>query len=474
MAPRVKRSKNLTQEICESKKPGRTYDAKCPGLFYNMTEKGTGTFFVKFWNRLLKKQDQKTIGRYHREHLNVEMARSRARTILGRAGAREDVLKSDRKATADAGKKSKTVEQLIDKYVDFIQVTVEGPPGYHHPRIENWRGYRGFLNRFLRPTLGPMIADEVKHGDIASVLEDVEAGNIGGFKGTKSNARSARERFSGFFTWAIEEGYITNHPCKSLRKMGKKRERTRVLDLKEIREFWHGLDRTDLPFPRGVALALKFELVTMLRSQEFRRADTEELSGLGTSRAHIRVPLNRVKKRRVIVQPLSTLAQEILAEAKRLPGKPGVVFPTVTGIRLHHSVMARALNGWTRKRNGKVTRYKGLCEIIGLKKCVPHDIRRTGASVAMELRKIGGYSKPDIAACLDHDGKGEEVVSPVSNIYMRQGVTPWSQELTDKRLVLETLAEGLREAIGQKPPKLWASLDVEIPPLEPELERLVA
>jgi integrase len=274
------------------------------------------------------------------------------------------------------------------------------------------------------------------------------------------------------FTWALAAGrrYITVHPCRDLQEMPAKGERKRVLNLEEIRIFWHGLDRTDLPFPRGVALGLKFELATMLRSIEFRTAEVAELKGLGTRCAHITVPLERVKKRRVIEQPLSTLAQEIIVEAMRLPGNPDIVFRSVTGIRLSHAALADALNGVKCTRRGKTTRTPGLCEILGLPKFTPHDLRRTAASVARELQ----CRKADIAACLDHSGKGEEAVAPVSNIYMRQGVVPWSRDLEDKRIVLETLAEGLREAIGLKPPKLWAALNVDLPPLPPELERLVA
>ena len=47
----------------------------------------------------------------------------------------------------------------------------------------------------------------------------------------------------------------------------------------------------------------------------------------------------------------------------------------------------------------------------------------------------------------------------MSYIYMRQDVVPWLQDLEDKRVVLETSADGLREAIGQKPPRLWAALN---------------
>jgi hypothetical protein len=52
-------------------------------------------------------------------------------------------------------------------------------------------------------------------------------------------------------------------------------------------------------------LALKFELVTMLRSGELRAACRPELIDLNGANPRFDIPAKRVKKRRVIQQPLS-------------------------------------------------------------------------------------------------------------------------------------------------------------------------
>ena len=51
---------------------------------------------------------------------------------------------------------------------------------------------------------------------------------------------------------------------------------------------WHGLDRDDLPWDRRTRLALKFELVTMLRSGELRSAHRDELLDLDGDDAALR------------------------------------------------------------------------------------------------------------------------------------------------------------------------------------------
>ena len=67
-----------------------------------------------------------------------------------------------------------------------------------------------------------------------------------------------------------------------------------------------------MPWDRRTRLALKFELVTMLRSNELLGAQRSELFDLDGEHPRFDVPLKRVKKRRVIQQPLSSLAVEII------------------------------------------------------------------------------------------------------------------------------------------------------------------
>ena len=126
-----------------------------------------------------------------------------------------------------------------------------------------------------------------------------------------------RRAASGLFNWAAEAGrdYVTASPCVNLPKLDPEHPRTRVLSEDEIRIFWHGLDRDDLPWDRKTRLALKFELVTMLRSGELLAAHRDELFDLDGDHPRFDVPLKRVKKRRVIQQPLSDLAVEIIREA---------------------------------------------------------------------------------------------------------------------------------------------------------------
>jgi integrase len=168
------------------------------------------------------------------------------------------------------------------------------------------------LRRFISPRLGKKIANEVTNRDIAQLSDDIVAGELG--KPSTANARHMRRAASAMFTWAAgpSRGHVTASLCIHLDKLDEEHPRDRVLTKDEIRIFWHGLDNNNLPYDRKTRLALKFALVTMLRSGELLPIHRDELN---TENGTVDIPARRVKKRRVINQPLSDLALEIIKEA---------------------------------------------------------------------------------------------------------------------------------------------------------------
>ena len=141
-----------------------------------------------------------------------------------------------------------------------------------------------------------------------------------------------------------------------------------------------------------------------------RRARTE-LFDLDGEYPRFDVPLKRVKKRRVIQQPLSDLAVEIIREA--------------------------ALRG----TKVKSLKTRGICALLGLKSFTPHDLRRTAATLAGDL----GFDDAWIAKCLDHAAsrKQEQIVPSVTG-----KVYDHSKRMKEKRAVLDGVAAELRRIIG--------------------------
>ena len=143
----------------------------------------------------------------------------------------------------------------------------------------------------------------------------------------------------------------------------------------------------------------------------------------------------------MIEQPLSELAVEIIREAMTGADQKFVFeSPVYPGQAIHRTAMATALRGTKHETNKDKSKTPGLCELLGLKRFTPHDLRRTAATLAGEL----GYSDAAIAKCLDHavtkdDG---EKVHRVTGIYNQ------SKRMTQKRAVLDGVAAELRRIIG--------------------------
>ncbi len=434
---------NLTDRICEKRVPKRTkfYDRKCPGLYVSITTTGVATFSFKFTDRQTGKQRTGWLGVFNPETFTVEDARAKVYGLKGMGG--EALTETFRDRKAKQVKRGKSVDEIIEERIDWIKTPVKKADGEMLPRIETWENVASHLRRFLRPGLGKKLAMEVTKHDIATLSNDIVAGKFG--KLSVSNARHMRKAASGLFNWAAEAGrdYVTASPCVNLRKLDPEHPRTRVLSEEEIRIFWHGLDREDLPWDRGTRLALKFELVTMLRSRELLGAHREELFDLDGDFPRFDVPLKRVKKRRVIQQPLSDLAVDILKEALASDDQQFVLeSPMYKGQPIHRKAMADGLRGAKHEKITDKTRTPDLCELLVLKRFTPHDLRRTAATLADDL----GSDDAWIAKCLDHAAsKKAEVVVPT----VTGKVYNHSKRMKQKRAVLDDVATKLRRIIGQ-------------------------
>jgi integrase len=164
------------------------------------------------------------------------------------------------------------------------------------------------------------------------------------------------------------------------------------------------------------------------------------------------VPLKRVKKRRVVQQPLSELAVEIIREALT-SDKQQYVFASPLGDHsMNRKVMATALRGT--KHKGTVN-TPGICALLGLKPFTPHDLRRTAATLPGDL----GFDDAWIAKCLDHAAskKQEQVVPSVTG-----KVYNHSKRMKEKRAVLDGIAAELRRIIGQSVPARQAETELRL------------
>ncbi len=150
------------------------------------------------------------------------------------------------------------------------------------------------------------------------------------------------------------------------------------------------------------------------------------------------VPLERMKKRRVIQQPLSDFAIEIIRETQE-DGKERVFANPLGNQPMNRKVMATALRGTNHE--GKV-KTPGICALLGLKPFTPRDLRRTAATLVGDL----GFGDVWIAKCLDHAAskKQEQIVPSVTG-----KVYDHSKRMKEKRAMLDGVAAELRRIIGK-------------------------
>ena len=148
-------------------------------------------------------------------------------------------------------------------------------------------------------------------------------------------------------------------------------------------------------------LAIKFALVTMLRSGELLGIHRDELNA---ENGTVDIPARRVKKRRVINQPLSDLALEIIKEA--MGGNEYAFVGRFGDAPMERKAMATALRG-TKHRNGKV-KSAGICALLGIAPFSPHDLRRTAATMCGELEDYFGLRHLALPRPSGKQGQGRQ------------------------------------------------------------------
>jgi integrase len=427
----------LTDRLCETRvdKRTKTYDRKCQGLYVSITTAGVATFNYKFTSPETGKQRTAWLGVFNPETFTVEDVRSKVYGLKAKGGTA--IAETLRQHKVQKVKQGKTVGEIIEERIEWMKTSVLKRDGEMRPRIESWENVARHLRRFVGPRLGKKIASEVSKNDIATLSNDIVAGKLG--VPSVANARHMRRAASGLFNWAAEAGrdYVTASPCINLPKLDEEHPRDRVLAEDEIRIFWQGLDRNDLPWDRKTRLALRFALVTMLRSGELLPIQRDELNA---ENGTVDIPARRVKRRRVIAQPLSDLALEIIKEAM---GNHEYAFTGRFGdAPLSRQAMSGALTG-TRRKDGSA-KTPGICELLGLRPFTPHDLRRTAATVCGEL----GLSEAGISLCLDHQANKDDDGKPLPAITRKVYNRATRIQVAKKRVVLDAWAVELRRIVS--------------------------
>ncbi len=426
----------------------RLYDSRCQNFYADISSAGIASFRLKVWNANLGRQDSVLLGKFNPETLNTEQARAAAYRLKGQGG---DIVAKVKDTKAAIARQSVTFNQVADEYIAYCSELIP-QHGDLLPRRRRWYATVSFLKPARLAFGNKGIADVTARDIVAVIRTFTSAGKL-------TMAEKVRIALHSLFKFAAEAGreYVTANPCSILPPQDKQQRKIRVLDEDEIRVLWWGLDRHDCPIERRAALALKLILTTALRPNEVlsaQRSEIKEHTKLqgGDGKIAYRVPAVRGKRHRAIVQPLNSLAQEIVAELIAMDGQAGALFPAgAQGAPLTVTNLSQTLNGRLDVIKGKPTRRRtGVLSFLGFtaKKGEPfapftsHDLRRTAATHL----EVNDVSLAHIAQVLDHAKQAGEGATKSTLIYALG-------QTNERRATLAKLDGILRGIIG-KPPKV--------------------
>ena len=178
----------------------------------------------------------------------------------------------------------------------------------------------GRLRADILPVLGKKPVRSIMPRMVLEALRAIEA------RGSIEMAHRLKNHCSEIFRFGIPDGRCESDPCRDLTagmiKPPPVRHHPKV-EIKALPEFFRKLNADD--GKRMSHLALRWTIMTMVRTQETRFAQWHEFEGLDTPEPLWRIPPERMKMRSEHLVPLPPQAIQLLREIKEINifGKAG-------------------------------------------------------------------------------------------------------------------------------------------------------
>ena len=206
----------------------------------------------------------------------------------------------------------------------FKKVSIE----WHKRQTLHWtekhaREVLNSLKHHIYPDLGEKPISTITKQDVIANLRKLEA------EGMYETCYRVRQRLEAIFDYAEIEDHCIGNPSKGLPKIFIKPQPKshHSLPISELPELLNKIETDNVTFPSTV-LAMKFMILTFVRSSELRFAVWEEIN-LDSDEPLWVIPAERMKVPRTHHVPLSKQAVEILKKMQHYSGPEGYVFPQV-------------------------------------------------------------------------------------------------------------------------------------------------
>ena len=180
----------------------------------------------------------------------------------------------------------------------------------------------GYMNMHAFPDLGDKPILDIRREDIIGVLMKLEE------KGIHETCFRIRQKIEAVFVYAIIKGYYEGvNPAMYLDKIISKPKQKfhNYLPIDELPEFISKVE-TSIGVPPLTILAMKFVILTFVRTVELRYADWKEFD-LNCKEPIWVIPADRMKMDRTHHVPLVKQTVSILNEIREISGPKGFVFP---------------------------------------------------------------------------------------------------------------------------------------------------
>lgn len=240
---------------------------------------------------------------------------------LSEARNRRDEAQQHLKENRDPGhvKKAQKLTALIALENTFEPIAHE----WMESRKNLWTPrYAEFMKRRLEadifPVLGKRPIHEITPPELLSTVRQIEA------RGALELAHRVLNVCGMVFMFAIATGRATQNPALHLRGALKApvRKHFAHFEIDHLPTFFERLEEASCA--EQTRIAIKLLMLTMLRTVELRSAKWSEID---FAKAEWRVPLERMKKRRPHIVPLSKEAIILLKELKLQTGRWEYLFP---------------------------------------------------------------------------------------------------------------------------------------------------
>jgi integrase len=391
--PRVSRQPLTDRFVRALKAPdGRIEigDASCRGLSIRCTPAGikTWTFAYKLNGRMRRI----TLGEYPDLGLGEAREQADERRRQRNGG-------NDPRAVQDAERAMQTravltFGELCDLYIAHVKASGK----------ISWKTDEGYLKR-PKAKFGKRPAVSITKRELMDFFEEIA-------RTSKCSANRTQSTVRTMWGWAAERDHIPMNFLAGLKKVGgKETEKDRVLTEDELRVLLVALGDSEVEATETVRLALKGVLLTAQRPGEVAGMMLSELHDLDGPTPHWIIPRLRTKNKKTEhTVPLSPSAVDLIRQALKLSGKytKGVNDKPVFASRFEKvTALARHSLSQGVRRILNDERYKD-----AFAKFTPHDLRRTGATLAQSLRIQRDYVK----ALLNH--KDDDVTAIYARWHM--------------------------------------------------------